>query len=235
MSKKRKILDLLTKAYLVDLARDHEVKYAANLNKDQLLDRLAGMRSVKVEDVLGDMSLADLKVICSGLGLDDTGRGKDLLIYRMLSRDKPSRSKISQTPKRGKEPVKVNWDTKQKQTAKPERDDREARETKAVNKETMAKMKAENKKNNGNSSFEQIFKNIDDVLWKEAGCSSELDYTEQTSWMLFLKYLDDLEMERAIDAELRDKRHNFIIDEKHRWSSWAAPRDPMVVLITMLP
>ena len=44
--------------------------------------------------------------------------------------------------------------------------------------------------------FEQTFKNIDDVLWKEAGCSSELDYTEQTSWMLFLKYLDDLEGER---------------------------------------
>ena len=37
--------------------------------------------------------------------------------------------------------------------------------------------------------FEQTFKNIDDVLWKEAGCSSELDYTEQSSWMLFLKYL----------------------------------------------
>ena len=50
--------------------------------------------------------------------------------------------------------------------------------------------------------FEQIFKNIDDVLWKEAGCSSELDYTEQTSWMLFLKYLDDLEGSRAIEAEL---------------------------------
>ncbi len=28
--------------------------------------------------------------------------------------------------------------------------------------------------------FEQTFKNIDDVLWKEAGCSSELDYTEQS-------------------------------------------------------
>ena len=38
--------------------------------------------------------------------------------------------------------------------------------------------------------FEQTFRNIDDVLWKEAGCASELDYTEQTSWMLFLKYLD---------------------------------------------
>ena len=41
--------------------------------------------------------------------------------------------------------------------------------------------------------FEQTFKNIDDVLWKEAGCTTELDYTEQTSWILFLKYLDDLE------------------------------------------
>ena len=50
--------------------------------------------------------------------------------------------------------------------------------------------------------FEQTFKNIDDVLWKEAGCSSELDYTEQSSWMLFLKYLDDLEQERAMEAEL---------------------------------
>lgn len=46
--------------------------------------------------------------------------------------------------------------------------------------------------------FEQTFKNIDDVLGKEAGCSSELDYTEQTSWILFLKYLDDLEGERAV-------------------------------------
>ena len=35
--------------------------------------------------------------------------------------------------------------------------------------------------------FEQAFKNIDDVLWKEAGCTTELDYTEQTSWLLFLK------------------------------------------------
>ena len=44
-----------------------------------------------------------------------------------------------------------------------------------------------------NILFEQTFKNIDDKLWKDAGCSSELDYVEQTSWILFLKYLDDLE------------------------------------------
>ncbi len=45
--------------------------------------------------------------------------------------------------------------------------------------------------------FEQAFKNIDDVLWKDAGCTSELDYTEQTSWLLFLKYLDALENDKA--------------------------------------
>jgi type I restriction enzyme M protein len=72
--------------------------------------------------------------------------------------------------------------------------------------------------------FEQTFKNIDDVLWKEAGCTTELDYTEQTSWLLFLKYLDDLEKERALEAELVGKPYEFIIDEAHRWSVWAAPK-----------
>ncbi len=72
--------------------------------------------------------------------------------------------------------------------------------------------------------FEQAFKNIDDVLWKEAGCTTELDYTEQTSWLLFLKYLDDLEQERAMEAELVGKDYEFIIDGQYRWSSWAAPK-----------
>ena len=40
--------------------------------------------------------------------------------------------------------------------------------------------------------FEQTFKNIDDILHKDAGNTSELDYTEQTSWILFLKYLRPL-------------------------------------------
>jgi type I restriction enzyme M protein len=72
--------------------------------------------------------------------------------------------------------------------------------------------------------FEQTFKNIDDVLWKEAGCASELDYAEQTSWMLFLKYLDDLERDRADRAELAGKSYDFIIEDQYRWSSWAAPK-----------
>ena len=73
--------------------------------------------------------------------------------------------------------------------------------------------------------FEQAFKNIDDVLWKDAGCTSELDYTEQTSWLLFLKYLDGLESDRATAAALNGKSYTHILDEPYRWAAWAAPKD----------
>ena len=73
--------------------------------------------------------------------------------------------------------------------------------------------------------FEQAFKNIDDVLWKEAGCTTELDYTEQTSWLLFLKYLDGLEQDKATEARLEGKKYSFILDADYRWESWAAPKD----------
>jgi type I restriction enzyme M protein len=72
--------------------------------------------------------------------------------------------------------------------------------------------------------FEQAFKNIDDVLRKEAGCTTELDYTEQTSWLLFLKYLDGLEQDRALEAELGGKKYEYILDAPYRWESWAAPK-----------
>jgi len=73
--------------------------------------------------------------------------------------------------------------------------------------------------------FEQAFKNIDDVLWKDAGCTSELDYTEQTSWLLFLKYLDGLEQDKADEAILEGKTYTYILDQPFRWESWAAPKD----------
>ncbi len=72
--------------------------------------------------------------------------------------------------------------------------------------------------------FEQAFKNIDDVLWKEAGCTTELDYTEQTSWLLFLKYLDGLEQDRADEAALDAKKYSYILEKQYRWESWAAPK-----------
>jgi type I restriction enzyme M protein len=73
--------------------------------------------------------------------------------------------------------------------------------------------------------FEQAFKNIDDILWKEAGCTTELDYTEQTSWPLFLKYLDNLEHDKSTEASLHGKKYSHILDEPYRWERWAAPKN----------
>ncbi|MGB7202145.1 MAG: type I restriction-modification system subunit M N-terminal domain-containing protein [Pyrinomonadaceae bacterium] len=72
--------------------------------------------------------------------------------------------------------------------------------------------------------FEQAFKNIDNTLRKEAGCATELDYIEQTSWILFLKYLDDLEHTKKDSAALTGKEYTPIFADEYRWSKWAAPK-----------
>ena len=90
--------------------------------------------------------------------------------------------------------------------------------------------KAKKPKTNGSaaksqgSAFEQAFRNIDDILWKEGGCSNELDYTEQTSWILFLKYLDDLEDVKRMTAELKGQKYTPIIEAAYRWPVWACPK-----------
>ena len=73
--------------------------------------------------------------------------------------------------------------------------------------------------------FEQTFKNIDDILYKDPGCDSELDYIGQTSWILFLRYLDELELDKQDEAELKGKPYSFILDEEYSWGNWAMPKN----------
>ncbi len=72
--------------------------------------------------------------------------------------------------------------------------------------------------------FENSFKNIDNVLRTDSGSATELDYVEQTSWILFLKYLDDLEETKKTTAALAGKKHSYILDAQYRWDSWACPK-----------
>ena len=73
--------------------------------------------------------------------------------------------------------------------------------------------------------FESAFRSIDDTLWKDAGCTGELDYIEQTSWLLFLKYLDDYEQELASQAVLEGRAYSPLMDERFQWRNWAAPKN----------
>ena len=72
--------------------------------------------------------------------------------------------------------------------------------------------------------FETTFRNLDDTLRKDAGCSSELDYIEQTSWVLFLKYLDDFEADREASAQLNGERYKRILSNEYAWKIWAVPK-----------
>ena len=73
--------------------------------------------------------------------------------------------------------------------------------------------------------YESTFNAIDDILRNEAGCSTEMDYIEQTSWLLFLKYLDDLEANNEKEAILREGNYKRLINGDYRWSAWAAPKN----------
>lgn len=72
--------------------------------------------------------------------------------------------------------------------------------------------------------FETSFKNIDNILHTDSGSATELDYVEQTSWILFLKYLDDLDEIKKTEAQLAGKKYEYILDEQYRWDAWACPK-----------
>ncbi len=73
--------------------------------------------------------------------------------------------------------------------------------------------------------YETAFNSIERQLRAEEGIANELDYVEQISWVMFLKYLHDLETERRDRAELNGEDYTPIIAGEFRWDAWAAPKD----------
>ena len=69
--------------------------------------------------------------------------------------------------------------------------------------------------------MESKINRITDILRRDDGISGAMHYTEQISWILFLKFLNDLEETKNDDAQLDGEIYNFVLDEKFRWGSWA--------------
>lgn len=61
---------------------------------------------------------------------------------------------------------------------------------------------------------------ITDILRRDDGISGAMHYTEQVSWILFLKFLDDYEGRERDAAELDGKTYKYILDHTYRWSNW---------------
>ncbi|MDD3050472.1 MAG: N-6 DNA methylase [Candidatus Cloacimonetes bacterium] len=73
--------------------------------------------------------------------------------------------------------------------------------------------------------MQQKIDRLTDILRRDDGISGAMSYTEQISWILFLKYLNDYEEEKASEALINGTSYSYILDEEHRWNKWACPKD----------
>lgn len=195
---KRDLLPLLEKKTLIKLANVYDLPVRANASHGALVSAIAAKRSIKLEMIIELMALPELRVACDSLDLPRNGN-KTELSQRLLSTTKPVATA----------PVTITASAASQLQSQP----------KPQPHKTLTSQRAPN------AMFQQAFKNIDDILWKEAGCSTEMDYIEQTSWLLFLKYLDEMETDKAMEAELEGKAYSFILDAPYRWAAWAAPKN----------
>src|SRR5216684_6002791 len=70
-----------------------------------------------------------------------------------------------------------------------------------------------------------ITKSCRDIMRKDKGLSGDLDRLPMLTWVMFLKFLDDMEDIRKEEAELAGKRFRPAIEPPYRWRDWAAKTD----------
>jgi type I restriction enzyme M protein len=71
-------------------------------------------------------------------------------------------------------------------------------------------------------SLGSLIKSARDIMRKDKGLNGDLDRLPMLTWIMFLKFLDDLELQRETEAELAGKKFERAIDPPYRWRDWAA-------------
>jgi type I restriction enzyme M protein len=70
-----------------------------------------------------------------------------------------------------------------------------------------------------------IVKSCRDIMRKDKGLNGDLDRLPMLTWIMFLKFLDDMEEIRRQEAKMAGKRFRPAIDPPYRWRDWAAKED----------
>ncbi|MBX6364077.1 MAG: N-6 DNA methylase [Gemmatimonadetes bacterium] len=70
-----------------------------------------------------------------------------------------------------------------------------------------------------------LLKSARDIMRKDKGLNGDLDRLPLLTWVMFLKFLDDLELEREAEAALRGEPFRPTIEPPYRWRDWAARPD----------
>ena len=71
-------------------------------------------------------------------------------------------------------------------------------------------------------SLGALIKSARDIMRKDKGLNGDLDRLPMLTWIMFLKFLDDLELQRETEAELARRKFQRAIDPPYRWRDWAA-------------
>src|SRR6266436_739369 len=67
-----------------------------------------------------------------------------------------------------------------------------------------------------------LLKSARDIMRKDKGLNGDLDRLPMLTWTMFLKFLDDLELQREDEAKLAGKKFRPAIEAPYRWRDWAA-------------
>src|ERR1022692_2391085 len=67
-----------------------------------------------------------------------------------------------------------------------------------------------------------IIKSCRDIMRKDKGLNGDIDRLPMLTWIMFLKFLDDMEQIRQEEAKLAGKRFRPGIEAPYRWRDWAA-------------
>ena len=76
-------------------------------------------------------------------------------------------------------------------------------------------------------SLGSLLKSARDIMRKDKGLNGDLDRLPLLTWIMFLKFLDDLELQREEEAKLAGTKFLPAIDAPYRWRDWAS--DPQGV------
>ncbi len=74
-------------------------------------------------------------------------------------------------------------------------------------------------------SLGSLLKSVRDIMRKDKGLNGDLDRLPMLTWIMFLKFLDDLELQREEEAKLAGTRFKAAVEKPYRWRDWAAKGD----------
>src|SRR3989442_3835189 len=72
-----------------------------------------------------------------------------------------------------------------------------------------------------------LIKSCRDIMRKDKGLSTDLDRLPMLTWIMFLKFLDDMEQIEESKAKLRGEKYRTAIEPPYRWRDWAAQEGGM--------